>query len=258
MKIYKVIVLIPVWRRIDVTEFCYLSLLESIKVAREEHGIELQPLIIASEDEHVTLADAYDFPVMEVENDYVSNKLNAGLEMALCHASDYITLLGSDNTLDHRIWAYVREEMQQQTPFFGWSEVRFHNVETSDVINAEYPCTTGVARFHRTDILRKIGFRYECEVLKSHITADRTYNEGQTVIVNRPSPMLHVLRSQIGIWTPGMQTGMDMDSERYINSCGYTIKHLRGQYITDYKTEVNLTSWEEIKNNITTIHYAED
>jgi hypothetical protein len=257
MKIYKVIVLIPVWKRIGITEFCYLSLLESIKAAKAA-GIEIMPLIIASEQEHVALADTYEFPVMQAPNDFVSNKLNAGLRMALPHQSDYITLLGSDNTLDARIWAFVREEMQAQTPFFGWSEVRFHNVDTSEVINAEYPCTTGVARFHRTDIMRKIAYRYRCEVLRSHITAERTYNEGQIVIVNKPSPMLHVLTSEIGIWTPGMQTGMDMDSERYINSCGYEIKHMRGQYITDYKSQENLTSWEEISNNLIHITYAED
>jgi hypothetical protein len=247
MKKHKVIVLIPVWKRIDITRYCYDRLLDSIRDA-DVHDIGLWPLIIASEPEHIELAYKYNWQVIEYPNTSVSDKLNKGLEAALSQQSYYITVIGSDNELRPEIWSHVKAEFENNADFFAWSEVRF--VKGSEYINAEYPCTTGVARFHRTDILRKIAFQYKCEVLQSHMTAEGSYSEGQTIIANRPNPLLHVLNSHIGIWTPGKMNGMDMDSEAYINKCGYTIKHMQGQYIIDYKSDVNLTSWEEIKNNI--------
>lgn len=253
MKRYKVIVLIPVWKRLSITEFCYQRLLDSISHANN-YDIELLPIIIASEPEHVKLATEYDFSLLEYPNTSVSDKLNKGLEAALCHESDYITVIGSDNELRHEIWHHVKNEFEKDTNFFGWSEVRF--IKDNEYINAEYPCTTGVARFHKTDVLRKISFQYKCEVLQSHMTSEGSYSEGQIIIVNKVSPLVHVLHKHIGIWTPGMMNGMDMDSEAYINKCGYTIKHMQGQYIIDYKSEVNLTSWDEIKNNI--VNHAND
>jgi len=253
----KVIVLIPVWQRLEITEFCYLNLQESIQHAHK-YGIELQPMIILSEKDHMSLADQYNYPWVYAENDYVSNKLNVGLASVLPVKSEYITVLGSDNKLLPGIWPVAFEEMKAGTPFFGWSEVRFINVETNDYINAEYPCTTGVARFHRTDILRKIAKRYKVSILESHIHGDRSYRFGEEAIVSNPNDLMHILEESIGIWTPGMMTGMDMDSEVYINRAGYEIKHMRGQFIYDFKSEVNLTSWEEVCNNLNTISYAQD
>jgi hypothetical protein len=252
----KVIILIPVWQRLEITEFCYLSLRESIKHAAQ-HGISITPLIIASEQEHKDLADSYNYPWLYAKNTSVSDKLNIGLSAALPVKSDYITVMGSDNKLLPGIWPLIEQEMSKGTPFFGWSEVRFINVHTNDHINAEYPCTTGVARFHRTDILRKIAKRYKVSILETHIHGDQSYSFGDVAIVSKPNSLMHVLEENIGIWTPGMMTGMDMDSEAYINRAGYHIKHMRGQFIYDFKSEVNLTSWEEISNNLNTISYAE-
>jgi hypothetical protein len=253
----KVIVLIPVWQRLEITEFTYLALRESIQHA-QKHGIQLNPFVIVSEQDHIALADQYNYPWVYAPNDFVSNKLNAGLDAALPFRSDYITILGSDNKLLPGIWPVAYEEMKAGTPFFGWSEVRFINVETNDYINAEYPCTTGVARFHRTDILRKIAKRYKVSILESHIHGDTAFNEGDTAIVNQVTGLMHVLAKNVGIWTPGMNTGMDMDSEAYINRAGYEIKHMRGQFIYDFKSEINLTSWEEVCNNLNIVSYAQD
>jgi hypothetical protein len=253
----RVIILIPVWRRLMITEFCYRNLQKSIEDASSE-GIELVPFIIATEDDHKDLADSFGFQWLYSPNDYVSDKLNRGLEAVLPFRSDYITLLGSDNRLLPMIWKEVKKEIDAQTPFFGWSEVKFINVETGDSINAEYPCTTGVARFHRTDILREIARRYLVHVMMSHVDGDRSYNENDIELVSNVNGYMHLIENKIGIWTPGMMTGMDMDAEAYINSHGYTIKHMQGQFIYDYKTEENLTSWDEVTKNLQVLNYAKD
>jgi hypothetical protein len=258
INIMRIIILIPVWGRLEITRICYQALVRSIQFVKDNYNIELMPIIISSEPDHTDLAMEFDFSVMEAPNDSVSDKLNAGLEMALCHESEYITLLGSDNVLLDSIWKVVMQEIHNDTYFFGFSEIKFIKYDSGEHMYAQYPCTTGVARFHKTAILREIAFIYKVEILTSYMSADGSHHAGQIVTVNKVNGLMHILESRIGIWTPGMMTGMDNDSERFINQHGHQIASLPGCHIIDYKSDINLTTWDEIANNITIIEHADN
>ena len=252
---YQIAMVIPVHDRLEVTAHCYRVLKHFICESRTR-GVDIDVWVVTDDADHHELAMSFGWKIIIAKNDFVSNKLNTAIRSLVPFKKyyDYMVLLGSDNELHLSIWDKVIPEMEAGTHFFGFSEVKFRKWGSQEYLNASYEMTTGVARFHRMDTLAEIAVRYKCFVLESHVSGSNAFKEGDVMVLDRPTSSMKVLSTHIGIWTPDMQTGMDNDSEAYINSRGYQIKHLRGLYITDWKSDVNLTSWDEIANNLTMIN----
>lgn len=219
----KGIILIPVWGRLEITEFCYKSL-------KGQLPKDVNVLVIYSEEAHKDLADKFGFNSIYAPNEFLGKKLNVGLKAALAMKSDWIMTMGSDNTFQSNFWSQVNEIFKMNLPCFGFMDVCFTDWKTKERVYASYPGGHGVGRFYQTQMLRKIAGSKKYLQLKT----------GKKIVV----------KSTPGLWNETDHNNVDQSAEAKLKSFNIGIHRFKGVFVTDWKSEENMTSLQTIKDNI--------
>lgn len=110
-------VLIPIWKRHDLTDICFANL------KRQQDKFGFSVVIVGSEgEESKSLTEKYGFDYLEFSNDFLGAKLNAGL--SICKGN--VVVIGSDDFLSDAAFAFYSTIDSTKKIYAGIKNVLFY------------------------------------------------------------------------------------------------------------------------------------
>jgi hypothetical protein len=208
----KIQVVIPLWKRPEITKYCFDQLTKVI--AESKHQLDV--LCVISEEEYKGICDSYGFAWVWAENDPLGAKINVGILKALESDPDYIMTLNSDSVIKTELLdTWYEESFNKKEAFFGVDTVTFIDSETNQAKEYTYEMSIlGVAKCMRADIV-KASFK-----------------------------------SLGKLYEPQRNKGLDdtMMENLIKIKCAPKIIKYKGQIVFDIKSEVNIWSWKHFEN----------
>jgi hypothetical protein len=220
----KIQIVIPLWKRPDVTTFCFDHLLKLIEASKHD----IRVLCVISESEYIKVCDDYGFQWIYAENFPVGSKINQGIKRALNYDWDYLMMMNSDNVIKNELLEkYYQPFFEKGEKFFGVNKVTYVNFGTTDAREIKYDFSIlGIGKCIRRDVVeqsfKSIGKLYEEQLNKC---LDDTM-------------MDNIMKVKI-------------DGK---NVLPVTVKY-DGMLAMDFKSEVNIWPWEKFKDRGTKVCY---
>jgi len=152
----KLQVVIPLWKRPEVTRFCFDELIKLI--AESKHQIRV--LCVISESEYIPVCDSYGFNWIYAENNPLGAKINRGLKRTLEFKGwDYLMMMNSDDVIKAKlIDEYYQPFFDRHEKFFGISRVTYVNFRTKEARDFDYEYSVlGIGKCIRRDVVEAIG-----------------------------------------------------------------------------------------------------
>lgn len=141
----KIHVVIPLWKRPEVTKFCFDRFFKS------KHDVKVTCVI--SEDEYKKVCEDYGFDWVWAENNPLGDKINTGIKKALESEFDYLMMMNSDDVISSELIDKVYEPYYGK-PFFGINRVTYVNFKTNDALDFQYSFTVlGIGKMIRRDVV---------------------------------------------------------------------------------------------------------
>lgn len=145
-------ILIPLWKRPEVTEFCF----QGVKRLQRESKHEIKVSCVISEVGFIPMCEEYGFEWMMTENFPVGRKINKGIASTLKYEYDYLMVMNSDNEIETElIDKYYDPFFESLNPFFGISKVTYVKWGTAEAVDFEYNYTVlGIGKCIRRDVIK--------------------------------------------------------------------------------------------------------
>jgi hypothetical protein len=159
----KIQIVIPLYRRHDVTRVCF-DYLKAMIEAVPQH--EFSVLCVSDEIEYYELCRSYGFEHIAFKNDPLGEKINFAIKWALERNEwDYLMTMNSDSVINPKLFFDYYDELFGVSEFFGVSRVTYVNFYTDEAVDFEYHFSIlGVARCMSRDLVKRfdeIGGMYE-------------------------------------------------------------------------------------------------
>jgi hypothetical protein len=213
-------ILIPLWKRPEVTEFCF----EGVKRLQAESKHEIEVSCVLSEPEFIEMCDRFKFNWVFAENLPLGNKMNQGIKSTLKFKYDYLMVMNSDNVIKTELIDEVYEPFfESLNPYFGIDKVTYVNWKTKEAREFAYEFSVlGIGKCLRRDVVEK-AFKALNEVYRTELNKclDDTMIDNMTKISVYP-----------------------------------TFVKYKGQLAMDFKSEVNIWPWERFKNKGVKVDYV--
>jgi hypothetical protein len=147
-------VVIPLWKRPEVTKFCFDELKKLI--AETKH--EMRVLCVISEGEYIPVCDSYGFIWMYADNNPLGEKINKGIRHALQSKWDYLMMMNSDDVIKSKlIDVYYQPFFEKQEKFFGLNTVTYVNFYTNEAREVNYGyAILGIGKCVRRDVVEEM------------------------------------------------------------------------------------------------------
>lgn len=205
----KIRVVIPLWKRPEVTRFCFDGMERLISESKHEIAVSC----VLSEREFIPLCEEYGFDWVFEENEPVGNKINTGIRSTLGYAYDYLMMMNSDDVVKAElIDKYYEPFFESLNPYFGVDKVTYVNWYTKEAREYSYEYSVlGIAKMIRRDVV---------ESLKGNLYPEKLSKGLDDHFMDR---MIH-------------------------NKIYPTIVKYEGQLAMDFKSEVNIWPWEKFKD----------
>jgi glycosyltransferase involved in cell wall biosynthesis len=260
---YKVACIIPVWKRPEITRMCVDFWIKSVEIAKS-FGIHITTFYIYSDEEDVLLLDEL-YPaamIVYAENLPLGAKMNQGLIQVLLYGDksfDYVMTMGSDDSIHPTAWSIIRDELENKVPAFGFNCVTFIDTETGESITGTYEVVCGAGRFFEIKNLQRICEKqmFMCQESCSAVINDQPvgFKKGTSYYLppflgRKIQHLVPWVSFKTELWPDDINSGLDTASGMYWESFYGPIKVIEGPYITDYKSNVNIHSFESIKKII--------
>jgi len=202
----KIQIIIPLWKRPEVTRFCFDKLKELI--AAIEH--EVNVLCVISEPEYAEVCESYGFNCVAYKNDPLGEKINFGIKHALEHYQfDYLMMMNSDSVIKPELFKVYEPYFKKGELFFGVNKVTFVNFYTDEAQD----------------------YVYEFSIIGPGKMIHR--NVVEEMRGNIYKPLNKCLDDTL------------MDNVLKIAKVGGKIIKYEGQLVYDIKSEVNIHPWEK-------------
>jgi glycosyltransferase involved in cell wall biosynthesis len=220
--IYKVLILIPVYKRPEVFAICAKSLLW-FKTKVKSWQIEVV-CVLSPEDKYLKenekTAKKYGFKAVYYKNLPVSDKMNAALEYIATHLEfDYLMNFGSDDLIHPDIEMLYEPYLKQKCRLFGVNTLYFTELCSKKTIHFDTYATHGSIG---------AGRMIHCSILE------------------------HFHRDQYPMYEPGLDCGLDTSSamtiKRVLQIPDVVIESGKYPYIVDIKTTTNINQFFEIES----------
>ncbi len=213
----KIAVVIPLWKRKEITEFCFKHLLSLIEGV-DEHEFEV--VCVVSEDYWPSICEKYGFEWLYCPNDPLGRKINAGVLYALTLEPDYVMMMNSDSVIRKELFDHYRPFFEKREKYFGVDRVTFLDSKTNRGKDYTYEFTIlGVGKMMRADVIR------------SH------FNSGKNLYPNERNR--------------GLDNAM-MDNMIQAKIWPVMVSY-PGQLVFDVKSEVNIWPWDHFENRGTEV-----
>lgn len=208
----KILVFVPVWKRPEITEICFMGINRLQKVP----GFEVKGFAVISEETMIPLCEKYGIDWCITDNNPLGAKKNFGQKQALRHEWDYMIEIGSDDLLkDEVLTAY-----KWDSPVLGLMAFALINTETGSCksIKTTVP-KYGAGRAIRRDIAERFDLweggrnkgmdNSSCRIL----ALNRVMQKG----VKSEEPLSISLKSQENIWSYKGMPGTRYPLEKALN-----------------------------------------
>ncbi len=152
----KIQVVIPLWKRPEVTKFCFDELKKLI--AETKH--EMRVLCVLSESEYIPVCDSYGFNWIYADNKPLGGKINKGIKRALEFKGwDYLMMMNSDDVVKPELLdKWYKSFFESEEKFFGISKVTYVNFYTNEAREIDYELSVlGIGKCIRRDVVEKLG-----------------------------------------------------------------------------------------------------
>lgn len=217
----KIQIVIPLWKRPEVTKFCF----DELKKLLAESKHQLNVFCVISEPEYIDICESYGFNWVAAPNNPVGSKINKGIKRALqLFEFDYLMMMNSDSVIKSELIDKVYQPFfDNNEKFFGINKVTYVNFYTKEAreINYEYS-VLGIGKCIRRDVVElafnQVGELYRTELSKS---LDDTM----------------------------------MDNLMKIKVFPRMVRY-EGMLAMDFKSEVNIHPWEKFKNRGKAVCYS--
>jgi hypothetical protein len=251
----KILILIAVHGRHNITKQCYNALQKFIK----QTGHQYQVLVVGNDQEHKIIAEHHGFKFFWYENFPVGRKLNAALTHAMQFDWDYLMQLGSDDIILPGIMQHYQPYFDTGTDVFGVDNCIFVHQETGrakwfkynkpDIIGAgrcisrkaiESTCKTLTIEF--TQQLVGPDFHHHMGEVKTipALTAQSYIRSGVAVLCPQQSPYI--------LWKDSANRSLDHYSSQRLKANGYTFQIVPAdKMIIDLKSKENIWSYDSAR-----------
>jgi hypothetical protein len=231
----KIKIVCPWWGRVEVVVLhC-----RSIKKFINESPYSVSYLAIVSPEdadfkELRDMAFGFDFDVCAYKNTPVSEKLNAGISLAMEENPDYIMNMGSDDLVDGSIWKVYNPFIKKKNPFFGIDSCHIvdHYSKKAyylDLYNDTYP--VGVLRMIHRDAINQLWDNWNLKVYPADI--DRGMDTASMKRLKRYGVKASVIHSNGRVFTVGVK-------------CNTSINHFLHLEISDKAKPVEYDSLKHL------------
>jgi hypothetical protein len=214
----KIQVVIPLWKRPEVTRFCF----DELKKLMSQTKHELRVLCVISEADYIKVCDEYGFNWIYADNNPLGEKINKGIRRALEFKGwDYLMMMNSDDVIKaDLIDKYYEPFFESREKFFGISSVTYVNFYTKEARQFDYEYSVlGIGKCIRRDVVEELkGALYRPELNKC---LDDTMMDNLMKIKVYPRMV------------------------RY-----------EGMLAMDFKSDVNIWPWEKFKNKGKEVCYS--
>jgi len=143
----KILILLPIWKRENITKICF----DNLKELQKKYNIEV--MCIISETWAKMLAFEYGFKYVEAPNECLGTKMNIGVEAALKCEFDYFMNLGSDDIITERLIEIYKPFIDDKRAMFGSTKATFIDSQSKNVKRLDYKFMFGAGRMIRKDVL---------------------------------------------------------------------------------------------------------
>ena len=148
----KLIVIIPIYKRHDLTRLCF----HHLKLQQKMFGFDV--LVAGSEGlDSRELTESFGFGYIETINDPLGQKLNALSH--LCQDYDGMVILGSDDFIPNKAWELYYSQDLTGLKIFGFQGCYFYSTKTKSMNYFKYTGTIktiGAGRLYTGDLVRKM------------------------------------------------------------------------------------------------------
>lgn len=150
----KIQVIIPIWKRPEVTKLCFDYLKELIGSIPYDVNV----LCVISEAEYVRTCRSYGFDFIFFSNDNLGDKINAGIKYSLDNYQyDYLMMMNSDSIIKPELFEVYKPYFEKQEKFFGVNKVTFVNFYTDEAKDYVYQFSIiGPAKMVHRSIVEKM------------------------------------------------------------------------------------------------------
>lgn len=145
-------IVIPLWKRPEVTKFCFDGLKKLI--AESKHDFRV--LCVISESEYIKVCDEYGFNWIYADNNPLGEKINKGIKRALEFKGwDYLMMMNSDDVIKAKLVDEVYQPFfESKEKFFGISSVTYVNFYTKEARQFDYEYSVlGIGKCIRRDVV---------------------------------------------------------------------------------------------------------
>jgi hypothetical protein len=258
MKTIHAVLLVPVYQRLEILEFCYLNWVEFAGYAYEKYKVNIfiYPICSVTEDVAFIRQKLDCRTIYFTKNIPLGRKMNTGMLSALSRhpINKYIITTGSDDTINQAGMDIICEKMIQGKEAFGFTDVIFKKWGTDEQFSGRYDVVCGAFRTIKASILKEVGMKKKYLCTKTHVMAGRAYEEGKYYLINNKEGVafsyMQFIKYEYALWPDIANQGLDTASGMEIEAAGYHIEPIQGPYVTDHKSDLNIHSFESIKSFI--------
>jgi hypothetical protein len=217
----KIRILIPLWKRPEVTRFCF----EGVKRLQAESKHEIEVSCVLSEPEYIEMCTEFGFNWVFSLNLPLGDKMNTGIKSTLKYKYDYLMIMNSDDVIEAElIDRYYDPFFESLNPYFGIDKVTYVNWTTKEAREFQYNYTVlGIGKCIRKDVV-ELALKRLKEVYRAPLNKclDDTMMDNMIKIGVYPS----------------------------------FVKY-NGMLAMDFKSEVNIWPWEKFQNRGKKVCYKE-
>ncbi len=214
-------ILVPLWKRPEVTRFCF----EGLKRLQVESKHEISVSCVLSEPEFIEMCSEFGFNWQFALNLPLGEKMNTGIKSTLKYKWDYLMVMNSDDVIEAElIDKYYDSFFESLNPYFGIDKVTYVNWSTKEAVEFQYEYTVlGIGKCLRRDVVEK-SLKSLKEVYRSELSKCLDHTMMDNMI-------------KIGVYPSFVK--------------------YEGQLAMDFKSEVNIWPWDHFKNRGKKVCYKE-
>lgn len=255
MSSYKILILVPVWKRPEITEICFKGIQRLSKY--NPHKYKIQAVAVVSEPWAKKLCNKYDIKWVYADNEPLGAKLNEGLEHCMGLTFDYLMTLGSDDLIADKLLDIYEPYLEQGTELFGTDKICFVKENKAKMVS--YNLTiAGAGRMIKREILEKICMNnVKVEYLCSMAGSMGVYTQGDVDYIKKhrafPMERKGVLRilspAKVNLWQDERQSALDHNSNMKLITGGASNKcmDISEPLIVDIKSDINIWGYDYIE-----------
>lgn len=197
MQTTRLLVFIPVWKRPEITEICFMG----IERLRNSGLFPIEALAVISEDSMIELCEKYSILWTMHVNQPLGEKKNHGLREALNLDWDYLIELGSDDLLKTEYLERFKNHIGQDV--FGIDHFTFLNSEDGSCRNYKTKNNFGLGRAISRKVVNKIGNLWKPVATKSMDNYSMFLMASKGFLMKRmfsDTPLGIDIKSETNIW----------------------------------------------------------